>query len=231
PPGRRAARHRRARAAAGAGRRRRSAQVLRHRRLPAAVDRLRRAGRRRRGADLAARLPADGAPDRPLAGHPAVRRHAGDLPLPVRALRSRAAAAAARFRAGALGGAVMGERRNEEQGRHRRFARRAIILGGGKLLLLGALAGRMYYLQVVEGDKYKLLAEDNRVSIRLLPPPRGRILDRFGEPLADNRQNYRMLLVSEQIKDLDAILNRLDSIVPLNETDRERIHKDIKRTR
>ncbi|MEX0758902.1 MAG: penicillin-binding protein 2 [Tistlia sp.] len=125
----------------------------------------------------------------------------------------------------------MSERRNEEQGRYRGFARRAVMLGGGQLLLLGALAGRMYYLQVVEAEKYKLLAEDNRINIRLLPPPRGRIVDRFGTPLAVNRQNYRVLLVSEQIRDLEASLDDLDRIVPLDEADRERIRKEITRKR
>lgn len=125
----------------------------------------------------------------------------------------------------------MSERRNEEQGRYRGFARRAVMLGAGKLLLLGALAGRMYYLQVVEAEKYKLLAEDNRISIRLLPPPRGAIVDRFGTPLAVNEQNYRVLLVNEQVHDLEAALDELDRIVPLDALDRERIRKEIKRKR
>ncbi len=125
----------------------------------------------------------------------------------------------------------MSERRNEEQGRHRRFTRRAAMLAGGQVLLLGALAGRMYYLQVVEAEKYKLLAEDNRINIRLLPPPRGQIVDRFGTPLAVNRQNYRVLLVSEQVRDLDASFDRLDRIVALDADDRERIRGEIKRKR
>lgn len=125
----------------------------------------------------------------------------------------------------------MSERRNEEQGRYRKFGRRAVMLAGGKLLLLGALAGRLYYLQVVEAEKYKLLAEDNRINIRLLPPPRGRIVDRFGVPLADNRQNYRVLLVNEQISELDSTFDRLNQIVPLTEDDRERIRKEMGRKR
>ena len=125
----------------------------------------------------------------------------------------------------------MSERRNEEQSRHRKFARRAVMIGGAQMLMLGALAGRMYYLQVVDAEKYKLLAEDNRISIRLLPPPRGRILDRFGRLVADNRQNYRVLLVSEQVSDLEASLDRLDRIVPLDELDRERVRKEVKRNR
>ncbi len=67
------------------------------------------------------------------------------------------------------------------------FTRRAMMLAGGKAVLVGGLAARMYYLQVLEADKYAMLAEDNRVSIRLLPPPRGLILDRNGIAMAINQ--------------------------------------------
>ena len=71
------------------------------------------------------------------------------------------------------------------RGKH--FTRRALLLAGGQVAMLATLAGRMYYLQVVQSEKYQTLAEDNRISLRLLPPPRGRILDRFDTPLAINR--------------------------------------------
>ena len=47
-----------------------------------------------------------------------------------------------------------------------------------------------------------MLAEENRINLRLLAPRRGRILDRFGVPLAANDQNYRIVLVAEQAGDL-----------------------------
>ncbi|RDD63612.1 penicillin-binding protein 2 [Ferruginivarius sediminum] len=120
---------------------------------------------------------------------------------------------------------------NEDHGRFKTFSRRALMLGGGKLALLGLLAGRMYYLQVVEGEKYATLAEDNRVSLRLLPPPRGRILDRFGAPLAVNNQNYRVLLVAEQANDMTTTLDRLTRIIPIDESDRERILREVRQKR
>src|SRR3546814_18640395 len=73
--------------------------------------------------------------------------------------------------------------KNEDNERQRSFSRRALLLGGAQSLLLAGLAGRMYYLQVVEAARYQTLAEDNRINLRLLPPPPGRILDRFGLPL------------------------------------------------
>ena len=48
--------------------------------------------------------------------------------------------------------------------------RRALMLGAAQLALAGTLAGRMYYLQVLTSDRYKMLAETNRINARLLAP-------------------------------------------------------------
>ncbi|MBT4934390.1 MAG: penicillin-binding protein 2 [Rhodospirillaceae bacterium] len=115
--------------------------------------------------------------------------------------------------------------------RHKQFSRRTAILAGGKAVLLSALVGRMYYLQVVEADRYKTLAEDNRISFRLLAPPRGRIVDRFGVPIADNQQNYRVVLVPEQTDDVEETLIRLGRIIPIRQGEKKRILRDVGRSR
>ncbi len=56
-------------------------------------------------------------------------------------------------------------------------------------------------LQIVQNERYRLLAEENRVNIRLIPPARGLIFDREGRLLAGNRQNYRIVMVREQAGD------------------------------
>jgi len=118
-----------------------------------------------------------------------------------------------------------------DSGRYKLFSRRVAILGGGKLALLGLLAGRMYQLQVVESDRYTTLAEENRINLRLLPPPRGRILDRYGRPLAINQENYRVSLVAEQVQDVDAILDALSRIISLGDHERQRILREVRRRR
>jgi penicillin-binding protein 2 len=115
--------------------------------------------------------------------------------------------------------------------RNKIFSRRAALLAGGKLVLFTALAGRMYYLQVLERDKYATLAEENRISLRLLAPPRGRILDRFGVPLAINQENYRMLLVPEQAPDIEETLEAASEIIPLSEHEKSKILREAKRRR
>jgi penicillin-binding protein 2 len=115
--------------------------------------------------------------------------------------------------------------------RYKTFSRRSIILFGGKIFLLSGLAGRMYYLQVVEGEKYKTLADENRISLKLLAPKRGRILDRFGRPMAVNQQNYRVLLVPENTSDIDFSMSQLGKIIPINQHDVQRAKREIKRRR
>src|SRR5690349_6849277 len=93
------------------------------------------------------------------------------------------------------------------------FTRRALLLGTAQLGMFGALVGRLYYLQVMESDKYTLLAEENRINMRLLPPRRGRVLDRFGVELASNRRNYRVMIVAEQTRNVDATLEALSQLI------------------
>jgi penicillin-binding protein 2 len=116
--------------------------------------------------------------------------------------------------------------RHEDQIRFKSFTRRSLLLGAGQGLLLGALASRMYYLQILESDRYATLAEDNRINLRLLAPPRGRIVDRFGVPLAINVRNYRVVLVREQTADLERTLDSLDDIIGLADHERERVLRE-----
>jgi penicillin-binding protein 2 len=118
-----------------------------------------------------------------------------------------------------------------DQERYRVFSRRAALVAGGKLVLLSALAGRMYYLQVIEADRYRTLAEDNRINLRLLAPPRGTIFDRYGVEIATNQQNYRLVVVPERSPDIDQTLARVARFIALDERDRKRVRKVIRRKR
>jgi len=111
------------------------------------------------------------------------------------------------------------------------FTRRALMVMGGQVGLLAFLAARLYQVQVVEGARYATLAESNRISSRLLAPPRGRILDRFGVTLAGNQSNWRALLIAEETADIGASLDNFARVVPLAEHDRARIDRELRRRR
>lgn len=120
---------------------------------------------------------------------------------------------------------------HRDSDRFRLFTRRALMLGAGKGVLLTGLAARMYYLQVLESDRYQTLADENRISHRLLPPPRGLVTDRFGAPLAVNRQNYHIMIVREQTPDVRRTLEILDQIIDLGPDTIERVERDVLRRR
>jgi penicillin-binding protein 2 len=116
-----------------------------------------------------------------------------------------------------------------EKDRSNLLTRRAVLLGGAQMALLATLAGRMYYLQVVQSDRYVMLADENRINIRLVEPARGRIVDRFGAVLADNKPTYRVVLVSEQAGDIDSTLNAVAQLIQVSDADRRRVLRDIRR--
>lgn len=108
------------------------------------------------------------------------------------------------------------------------MTRRSMMLGLGGAGVFGVLASRLYYLQVVRSEDYRVLSDKNRFNFNTIIPERGRILDRFGSKLAANQQDFKLLLVPERVRDIDQTLSRIDQIVPLSQRRRKHILKDIK---
>ena len=120
---------------------------------------------------------------------------------------------------------------NRDNDKGKVLINRSLILGAGQLFLLLLLILRLYYLQVYQADKYKTLADENRISTRLLVPPRGVIYDRHGEMLATNRQNFQVMIVAEQTTNVQETLDALKKIMPLTEAEEEKVKKDLKKNR
>ena len=107
-----------------------------------------------------------------------------------------------------------------------KLTRRALLIGGGSFALSSLLLARLYTLQFLQGDRYVTLAEGNRIKLHLTPPLRGVLNDRKGVPLATNDQNYRMLLRTEQVTDMEKTLAEIARLVPLDdEKTRETLKK------
>jgi len=111
----------------------------------------------------------------------------------------------------------------------RRISRRAMVVGGAQLAFMGALGLRMRQLQIDEAEEYRLLAEENRINMRLMPPARGLIFDRNGVIVADNSQNYRIIIVREDAGDVDEVVAKLRALIDLDETELERALREMKR--
>jgi penicillin-binding protein 2 len=108
-----------------------------------------------------------------------------------------------------------------------RITRRALMLLGAQLGIVGVLGWRMRDLQLLQHEHYAMLADENRINLRLIPPARGLVMDRAGVPLAVNRQNYRVSMVREQAGDPERILDRLGEIIPIDAETRARTLREI----
>ena len=120
---------------------------------------------------------------------------------------------------------------NRDNDKGKVLINRALILGAGQFFLLLVIIFRLYYLQVYQADKYKTLADENRISTRLLVPPRGIIYDRHQVMLATNQQNFQAMIVAEQTTDVQQTLDAFKKIMPLSEDEEKRIKKDLKKNR
>ena len=109
------------------------------------------------------------------------------------------------------------------------FSNRAITLLVLCGLLLLALLGRLWYLQVIEHEHFTTLSEDNRVKLQPIAPNRGLIYDRNGILLADNLPSYRLEITAEQVDDMPSTLTELEKIIHIRETDRDRFDKLLHR--
>ncbi|MDJ0823041.1 MAG: penicillin-binding protein 2 [Paracoccaceae bacterium] len=112
----------------------------------------------------------------------------------------------------------------------RRITRRGLVLGGAQLVFAGALGLRMRHVQVEQGDEFRLLAEENRINIRLIPPARGRIFDRNGQVIAENEPAYRITMVREDADDVEGVIARLSTLVELDPDDLNRALSEMQRS-
>ena len=107
--------------------------------------------------------------------------------------------------------------------------RRTFLLGTGKCLLLTGVLGRLIYLQIVKSNQYKLLANKNRISLRLLNPIRGTISDRNGKLLAINQNTFRVLCVVDNKIELKKALFNLSKFIFLNNIETQKIVNDFEK--
>src|SRR5262249_13854188 len=229
--------HQRARVRADPRCRRRQPLLSRRRAVPVPMVRLLPAGAGLRlpGLDLHRAVDVDG--DRSHARRGPIRRRgralSADRAAPGAHTRPRSAQRArtvARHRPSGRQRAMMRFRKGDGE-RSGLFTRRALLLGGTQAVLLSALVGRLYQLQVIDTQRFSTLAEENRINLRLLPPSRGLIFDRTGQPLAVNRNNFRVMVTTDRGRGAAALVERLDQILNLGETEKNRLLRELRRSR
>ncbi len=111
------------------------------------------------------------------------------------------------------------------------LVRRVLIAALICVLALSALLWRVAHLQVTQHSHFVSLADQNRIRTVIVPPPRGRIMDRNGLLLADNQPSFQAEIVAEDVPEMSATLGLLQRLLSLEEGDLARIEKTLKRSR
>ncbi len=114
--------------------------------------------------------------------------------------------------------------------RHFRTGRRGLLIGGLQLGFCGLLAWRMHHLQIENAESFRLVADENRINLRLVPNQRGEIYDRNGVKLAGNEASYSVTMVAEDAGDIDVIFERLSKLINLSPEDVERSKAELERS-
>jgi len=110
-----------------------------------------------------------------------------------------------------------------------RFSRRALLVGAGQAGLFGLLGWRLHQLQIRDSSEYRLLSDENRMTMQLVAPSRGAIYDRFGAVIAEDKENLRLLVVPAFCKSLPGTLNALSKVVPVSSSTRDRVMRAARR--
>jgi penicillin-binding protein 2 len=95
---------------------------------------------------------------------------------------------------------------------------RFLVFGLVAVLALSGLTARLFYLQVVAGEEYSVLAAQNRTALEPVPAPRGLIFDRDGRPLVRNAAMYSVKVRAADIPEdrRDEVVNRLASLLSID---------------
>jgi penicillin-binding protein 2 len=119
--------------------------------------------------------------------------------------------------------------RDHGQKLRHRFSRRSLLVGAGQAGLFGVLGWRLRQLQIMDSSEYRLLAEENRMTMQLVAPVRGAIYDRFGVAVAEDRENFRIIVIPAFCKDLAATLAAVSKIVPVSAAEKDRVMRAARR--
>jgi penicillin-binding protein 2 len=106
-----------------------------------------------------------------------------------------------------------------------RFRSRLLVATAVIVLMLGVLAARLVWLQVLKHEELSTQAEDNRTSVVPIVPNRGLILDRNGVVLATNYSAYTLEITPSKVTDVERLIDELAQVVEITPRDRRRFKK------
>jgi penicillin-binding protein 2 len=96
------------------------------------------------------------------------------------------------------------------------------------IVVFSLIFSRLWYLQIIKGDYFKNLSENNRIRIQEIPAPRGIIFDREGTPLVDSFPSFDVSLYRQDVPDMQALVPPLSRALSV---DPERLQARLNATR
>jgi penicillin-binding protein 2 len=82
-----------------------------------------------------------------------------------------------------------------------------------------ALVLRLWFLQAVNGENYRAQSENNRIRVQEIPPFRGLILDRNGEPLVNNVPSFNLYITPDEAKNKEQLIRNLKTLINFESSD------------
>ncbi len=104
--------------------------------------------------------------------------------------------------------------------------RRMFILAAAKVVILGGIISRLFFLQVKENKKYLTLSDKNRIREWKLAPIRGEFKDFFGNIIAGNFEAYQLHIVPEEVEDFRYVIYRVKELLSLSDSQFKKIIKN-----
>ena len=108
------------------------------------------------------------------------------------------------------------------------LSRRFIFLSLLKSIVVGAISWRLFDLQMIENQKYEKLSDDNQFNYHIIPPERGRILDRRMRLLAGNMDGFSLVLNWNKKLNVDTLIKKILLVVNINERDINNFYSSLK---
>jgi penicillin-binding protein 2 len=109
------------------------------------------------------------------------------------------------------------------------ISRRFMFLFLIKGIAIGAISWRLFDLQLIENQKYEKLSDGNQFDYLIIPPERGRILDRKMRLLAGNMDGFSLVLKWNKKINVDVILKNILSVISINKKDIRHFNLQIKK--
>lgn len=108
------------------------------------------------------------------------------------------------------------------------FKHRLVVVSVCVFAVFVIIVARLFFLQVVRGEKYRRLSQNNCIRLQSIAPPRGLIFDRNGVCIADNRPSFDLCLIPKDAKNADQTILKVSSLTGIP---REKLKRNFVKNR